>query len=259
MKNSHYYLLFSFLFLMFQSCSTPKAPLKIALSKASGSANYEKYVAWLKDTEKQNEYIDLINFSPNEACAILDSCDGLVLTGGPDLNTKYFGDAKDTALCEIDPHRDALDMALASKAYAKKLPVLAICRGVQIENVSFGGNLIVDIPRDKPSEILHKAKEGSADHKIIIQDYSYLKKFLKDSVITVNSYHHQAVGKVAYFFTIGSMAEDGIVESLEWRDPSNKPYFLGVQWHPERLDWSHPLSSPIAKDFLEAVRANKKK
>lgn len=240
------------------SCSSVDKPLKIALSKASGSPNYDKYVLWLKQAEPNNIYIDLINYSAKEACEILDSCDGLVLTGGPDLHTKYFGNPNDTSLCEIDYHRDSLDMALASRAYINKLPVLAICRGMQIQNVAFGGKLIVDIPRDKPSDITHKIIDKPAEHIALIKDYSYLKKFVKDSAIVVNSYHHQALGKVSDFFIVGATAEDGIVESIEWKDPSNKPYFIGVQWHPERLDWSHPLSLNLAIDFLKTARNQSK-
>ena len=121
----------------------------IALSKASGSENYERYAKWLCSFDSRINCVDLINKTPNEAALMLEKCSGLVLTGGPDVNPAFYGKPKEYKRCELDKKRDTLEFALINKAIQLKLPILAICRGEQIINVAMGGSLIVDIPTDK--------------------------------------------------------------------------------------------------------------
>jgi putative glutamine amidotransferase len=225
-------------------------PLRIALSKGSGSENYLKYGEWLKIADPDIEIIDLINYSPQEAVRILQSCHGLFLTGGSDVHPGRYGKENDSSRCTINPERDTLEFALIEKALDMKMPILGVCRGMQILNVALGGTLIVDIPEDYSKEINHSCPDKFAKcHIVDIMPNTHLHKItgvLRDSV---TSAHHQGIEYLAMGLIANAIAEDRTVEGYEWLDGSNKSYILGILWHPERM-LDSKLSLPIARDFI---------
>lgn len=226
-------------------------PLRIAISKGSGSESYLNYGRWLKNVSPGIELIDMINYSPNEAAKILESCHGLVLTGGGDVHPGRYGKEADTSRCQMEPERDTLEFALIEKALSLKMPILAICRGMQILNVALGGTLIVDIPQDHPSKISHSCKDKfSICHQVDILPNTYLHQItgvLRDGV---TSTHHQAVEYLAIGLIPSAIAEDGIIEGFEWLNKNDKSPIIAVQWHPERMKNSK-LSEPLAREFLK--------
>ena len=152
--------------------------------------------------------------------AILEAIDGLVMTGGEDIDPlKYFGEEPNLHLGTIVPERDAFDVKLIRMAVAKGIPVLGICRGEQIMNVAFGGTLYQNAPRNY------------ATHSIDVEPNSLLYNQLGGvKKINVNSYHHQAVKDVAPGFRVTAYSKDGIVEAIE---KEGTDCVWGVQFHPE--------------------------
>lgn len=230
--------------------------IKIAISKGSGSKNYEQYSNWLRSVDDDVTVVDLYGLSYHEALVALEDCDGLVLSGGPDVHPAYFGKSYDSVRCSIDSFRDTLEFELIKKTEFLQVPILAICRGAQIINVAYGGSLIVDIPEDIESSILHQIPNKDAYHNISVTEGSLLHSISGTLSDTVNSNHHQSVDKLADRFVIVATSQDGIIEAFENK---NKflPYLLAVQWHPERLDPNSRFSRPIAESFLNEVRKNK--
>lgn len=236
------------------SCSQ-KPSITIAISKASGSKNYELYSKWLKSTDDNISVVDLYGLSYDEAIKELEKCDGLVLSGGPDVHPVFFNKSFDTARCSIENYRDTLEFELIKKSELMKIPVLAICRGAQIINVAYGGDLIIDIPEDTKSAIKHQISNEDAFHEISISEGSILHKISGSLTGLVNSNHHQSVDRLSNKYVIVAKSNDGIIEAFENKDKL-LPYFMAVQWHPERLETNSKFSRPIAESFLKEVIAN---
>lgn len=187
------------------------------------------------------------HLAPDEVDAVLDVVDGLVIAGGGDVDPSSYG-ATDAGSKETDPRADATELALARRAHERGVPTLAICRGMQIVNVAHGGTLHQDIGRpgtphppvsDDPEEVL------AARHPIAIEDGSLLAEVLGAGQRVVNTIHHQAVDALAAGFHVTARAEDGVIEAIESDDDW---HFLGVQWHPEKLDGADaPLFAWLAE------------
>ena len=160
--------------------------------------------------------------------------DGLLLTGGPDIDPSYFGEeAHETT--EIKYARDALELFLFKRIMKKNRPVFGICRGIQVMNVAMGGSLYQDIPSQFTDHLTHKIVENTDDscHNIKIKSDSLLNKITGSPVIEVNSRHHQALKVISSGFVVTAQSKDGIIEAIE--DRSDKFSMLGVQYHPERM------------------------
>ncbi len=175
----------------------------------------------------------LPHLAPDEAGSVLDGVDGLVVAGGGDVDPASYG-AIDAGSSGTDPAADATEVALVRAARARQVPVLAICRGMQIANVAFGGSLEQDIGRvgtvhepisEDPEEVL------AATHEIVVASGSLLGRVLGAGPRTVNTIHHQAIDRLANGFHVTARAEDGVIEAIETDDAWP---FLGVQWHPEK-------------------------
>ncbi len=166
---------------------------------------------------------------PVQADDVLSAVAGLVLTGGEDVHPASYGESPHARLEETDQARDAVELALYRAARARSLPVLAICRGIQLVNVAEGGSLYQDLPSEKPSPVNHVDPKGR--HALRIEPASLLHRAIGDPV-SVNSRHHQAVKQLATGLRAVAWAEDGIIEGAEPVDPS-APWLLCVQWHPE--------------------------
>ncbi len=245
----------SVIYLNFISGCESQKPLKIALSKGKGSEHYDNYSKWLKANQPNVECIDLYHIPLAQALKELENCGGLVLTGGPDVHPFKYGKADDSGRCEVDLKRDTLEFQLIRKAMELKIPILGVCRGQQILNVAFGGSLIVDIPEDYQSTVMHRMDNpDSCNHRINLIKNSNLFNACKSLSGMVNSNHHQAISQIADIFKVSARTEDGIIESVEWKDTTGKPFLMAVQWHPERMAPESSFSSPIAKVFLENVK-----
>jgi putative glutamine amidotransferase len=168
----------------------------------------------------------------------LASADGLLLTGGGDVDPTYYAEPKHAMFSAAEPGRDEAELALAREAMARELPLLAICRGVQVLNVSAGGSLVQDIPSDVPGALEHHPATPPAGHahEVTVTPGSYLAGIIAEDMVdnaaTVNSRHHQSVGRIAPGFVVNAVAPDGVVEGIE---APEQPFCIGVQWHPENF------------------------
>ncbi len=233
--------------------------IKIGFSKASEVGKYQLYVSWLRSIDPSFEYINFYGMEVPEALEALEKCSGLVLTGGVDVHPSYYGRGEEANRCEIDQTRDILEFTLIEKAVLLKMPILAICRGEQVLNVSQGGDLIIDIPEDHGKSVIHSSEtDDLAYHNIKIDHGSILFNIIGKNSFDIVSVHHQAVKTLAPCFKPTAWAEDGIIEAYEWKEPEGKSYLNAVQWHPEKGDYYNALSQVIGKDFInEALNYSK--
>jgi len=226
----------------------------IGFSRATSEERYQLYVDWLKSIEPDFEYINLYGSEIQEAIDLLDKCSGFVLTGGPDIHPSYYNKPDEAHKCEIDTYRDTLEIPLIEKALELKMPLLAICRGEQILNVSQGGDLIVDLKSAFDSPVNHEGGEDKINsHKIRINRSSDLFRISNDITFDIVTSHHQAVKTLASCFIPAAFADDGILEAYEWKNPEGKGYLCAIQWHPEKGDYNNFLSNVIGKEFLKNV------
>lgn len=172
--------------------------------------------------------------SAAEAIYITDRIDALIMTGGEDIDPSYYGESPSKKLGTVFAARDVNDILLIRYAVDRDLPMLAICRGMQILNVVCGGTLVQDIPTEIGNEIVHRdpALRNFKMHGITAADGSLISKLLGSTSATVNSWHHQAVENVGKDLTVTAFASDGVPEALEME---GKTFILGVQFHPERM------------------------
>ncbi|HMS63942.1 MAG TPA: gamma-glutamyl-gamma-aminobutyrate hydrolase family protein [Ignavibacteria bacterium] len=218
--------------------------MKIGISDSE--SKFTRYTDWL---EYNNVNFEILNFKNSEAdIEKLNDCSGLILTGGVDIYPELYCDW-DTLKTKgsYSPGRDGFELNLFEKALSLDIPVLGICRGLQLMNVYFRGSLIFDI--DETRNISHRKISKLKDriHKIFIFKDTLLYEIIGLSETNVNSSHHQAVDRLGEGLMINCKSDDGIVEGIEYADKTDKPFLLGVQWHPERL---HDLNDPAAINIL---------
>ncbi|NOU96889.1 gamma-glutamyl-gamma-aminobutyrate hydrolase family protein [Paenibacillus sp. LMG 31456] len=174
---------------------------------------------------------------------MLESIDGLLVTGGGDADPTLYGEEPLPQLGEVCPERDQFELLLITGVLKKNKPVLGICRGCQMINVAAGGDLFQDIYSQHQTQLLQhtqKAPRSHTSHYVDILENSLLHNIVQSSRFKVNSYHHQAVRSVAEGFEITARSSDGIIEAYE----SKKHRFVvGVQWHPENLVRSNDIYS----------------
>lgn len=185
---------------------------------------------------------------------ILDSCDGLLLSGGTDVDPKIFGEIPHTALGRVDGPRDPFEITLAQEAVRRDMPVLGICRGLQVLNVAMGGTLIQDIPTDVPGAIVHETGDNRIEiaHAVTIESDSRLAQLLASFRVDVNSFHHQAAKRLGQGLTRSATSpDDGVVEGLEMRD---RKFVVAVQWHPENFWKTSRAFDGLFGGFVEAAR-----
>ena len=182
---------------------------------------------------------------------LLDHIQGILLTGGHDVNPALYGEAAIKECGAPCDERDAMEKELLTQALERDLPVFGICRGIQFMNAFLGGTLYQDLPTQHPSDTEHHQKPpyDVPVHKVNIAKESSLYRLLNTTSITVNSYHHQAVKQKAECLQTMAVSEDGIVEAVEL---PGKRYVRAVQWHPE---FSYVRDESSKKIFEEFVRS----
>jgi gamma-glutamyl-gamma-aminobutyrate hydrolase PuuD len=188
--------------------------------------------------------------------AILSAVDGLVLSGGEDVDPIHYGEEARVELDCVYPERDAMEFEALRCALERDIPVLGICRGQQVLNVALGGTLIQDIPTEVPGALGH-SQDGGWDrraHDVFVEPDSLLCRITGSRKLHINSFHHQAVREPAPGLRVTARSEDGIIEAVE---SESYRWLLGVQWHPERLEASESDRDPdrlLFDAFGAAVR-----
>jgi putative glutamine amidotransferase len=188
----------------------------------------------------------------------LAGLDGLLMTGGEDVDPARYGEAAHSTVVDVERSRDDFEIGLVNAARARGLPLFAICRGIQVLNVACGGSLVQDLPSQVPGSLDHQRSvppHQSYDlaHEIWIDKDTLLARLMNDRLsgadtCDVNSRHHQAVKEVAAGLRVSATAPDGVIEAVE--DPA-APFCLGVQWHPENF-WRTGEFRALFEGFVEA-------
>ncbi len=239
-------ILFIFCF-AFANAQVKGKKLIIAISKTKPESDY---VQWLKRANPEVQYINMYELPFDSIEPVLSRCGGLLLTGGSDIVPAIYGKGKEVKKCEdFDVKRDSLELKLIRTAIKKRMPVLGICRGEQILNVANGGSLFTDIPTDIGKTVSHR-NDTMAHHHVTLVEGSLINKICGVKEGMANSAHHQCVDKIAPNFVVTAKSDDGVVEAYELKDPKSYPFMLAVQWHPEKLPKSNPLSTPLAAYFI---------
>ena len=225
-------------------------PATIGVTRCS---KLEDYLASVEQTGARARVLEVTE-SPR---TVLGEIDGLLLTGGGDVDPVFYGEDRHPLTDDAEPGRDEFEIDLARRAMSDGVPLLAICRGTQVLNVAAGGTLIQDIPSSVESDLSHSVKEPKdlACHEISIVAGTKLSGVLGGQMdaacsCRVNSRHHQAVGRTGDGLVVSARAGDGVVEAIEQPDA---PFCIGVQWHPENF-WRSGEFTPLFEAFVRAAR-----
>ncbi|MBR9976452.1 MAG: gamma-glutamyl-gamma-aminobutyrate hydrolase family protein [Bacteroidetes bacterium] len=221
--------------------------MRIVLT-STNPAQHQNYVNWLRRLLPD---IDIAFLLPGmNVDQTLDHAH-VLLPGGGDPDPRLYGKPEARSLCEIDSARDELEFTVIRMAVERCLPILGICRGLQVVNVALGGTLLPDLPL-AGYEDHHRLDGEDRMHDVEIAPASLLAGLTETTSGQVNSAHHQGVDLAAPRLHATARAHDGTIEALEWVQPADKPFLLLLHWHPERLPAGHPLSDRIGYGFLSA-------
>ena len=195
-------------------------------------------------------------------------CDGVLLTGGDDVDPRLYGNGLPPRLrgtVTVTPDggaRDLRELILIDEVFRQRKPLLAICRGHQLLNVALGGTLVPDILAQRPRAINHRRMDRRSEivHDVRLTPGSLLVKITGKQKLGVNSTHHQAVARVAGPLQVAAVSSDGIIEGLELRTGAAKmlPFLLSVQFHPERLVDRYPEHRAVFQGFSQACVLSRK-
>lgn len=214
---------------------------------------YVNYPKWIREGCEGLELIELSAVEKNQHR--LPECQGLLLTGGIDMHPGFNEpqlEAYPNQPVEWNRSRDQFELELLEQAFRLKMPVLGVCRGLQLVNIALGGTLIPDLEAAGKTD--HRSREGiDFVHTVSVTSGTLLSGITCISSGTVNSAHHQAIGRLASDLQVNCMADEGIIEGIEWKDQTGRSPLLCVQWHPERMEQKeiNPLSQNLKEWFWQ--------
>jgi len=243
------YLVILLVIFTFSCSNKDKQPLVVV------SKNYNKaFTTWLAKADSNILVVEAYGIKDKDSLAkLLQHADGIIISGGEDINPKIYGKASESNYCgQINPYRDTLEMIMINYAYSHKIPLLGICRGHQMLNVTFGGSLITDIPTFVGSDTMHR-NNGRTWHKVYIKPNTLLHSIVQVDSGEVLSNHHQAIDKLGRNLEVAAYAPDSIIEAVELYDTLFHPFIMGLQWHPEGMPDDNPLNYPIRDFFAQKV------
>jgi putative glutamine amidotransferase len=217
----------------------------------------QRYVEALRSSGAVPVLLPLMPHDPEAMRSMFDRLDGVFLTGGVDVDPARYGEERHPLCGALDPDRDAVELMLLEHATAKGLPVLAVCRGIQILNVARGGTLYQDVGAQVPAALKHdhfptpeKPSRTFLAHDVTVTAGSRIAGILGEAVVPVNSMHHQAIKELAGDLRPTAYAPDGIIEAVEGMSGG---YLVAVQWHPEELVETQPGMRRLFASFVEAA------
>ena len=191
---------------------------------------------------------------------LLESLDGIIFSGGSDIDSSWWNEEPHPQAYGFDPERDAFELQAIPKVVQRDMPMLGICRGIQSVNVALGGSIVQDIPDQRPGSLQHRQHaEGkmrdTTSHTVTIEEGdNLLYRIHGHTTIETNSFHHQAIKELGDGLEVIATAEDGVIEAV-WHP--GMTFGLAVQWHPEMLAADHPDQAAIFKAFVDAAAAKK--
>ena len=231
------------------------SPRKLIIG-VTDCSKYATYSNWVQQYDHGNEIIKLGykegNFDD------IKKCDGIVLTGGEDVHPRYYKKPDYYRFCyedDISESRDEFEWKVLEYTERNHVPVLGICRGMQLANVFFGGTLIPDLPAFGKDD--HSKLENGLDryHELEVSPSSWMQSIVRCTTGIVNSNHHQSIENIAGSLVVSAVSPDGVIEAAERKSGANGSFLCLLQWHPERMtDQQSPFVKNILDAFMEAVR-----
>lgn len=226
----------------FLSCNI-QTKKHVILSKASSN-----YVTWIED---ENTII-LDAYTIKNTDSILKLADGIILTGGEDINPLEYNDSTNIKFCgPINFKRDTLERKLFDFAMKNKIPLIGVCRGMQMINVLTGGTLYGDLPSHLGTEVVHR-NYGEVNHEISLSDTSSLIFPLGIDTFLVNSWHHQGLKHISRTLRVIARSYDGLPEAVVMHKNIH-PFVIAVQFHPERLARDNPIHIQMKESFYNNI------
>lgn len=228
--------------------------MSIRIGITETATNYAFYPEWIKGADENIEIIEL-SFTRGNTQDV-SQCDGVVLSGGVDIHPGFhcsnYSLHYPFAPDEFSVKRDEFELAVLEKALGLKIPVLGICRGLQLINSYFMGSLNLD---NGELNATHKKETKDKKHSVHVEEGTLLYSIVKHKKGVINSAHHQSINKLGDGLKVSARAEDGIIEAIEYATLKNH-FLLAVQWHPERIeDAENPFAQNIREAFLNAAEA----
>ncbi|MEN9304095.1 MAG: hypothetical protein RL264_2524 [Bacteroidota bacterium] len=248
-------LLISFLFCVFL-CEFSFGQDTIFIATANYNKNIIRYT---QQVDSNVVYIDFMKVKFEQWDSIFKKCSGLLLSGGADLHPARY-DRKDWYIyCQLETHRDQVEWYLIQDAVRDSIPILGICRGLQVLNVYFGGSLCADVGLfcgGKKRAAIHRdpALKKDIDHLITSKSGSLIASLFGTQPVMVNSYHHQMIDQLAPDFLATAHTEDQGIEAIEYQ--KSNQWIVAVQWHPERYYKKDINNLKLIECFLEQVKSN---
>ncbi|MCZ4225481.1 gamma-glutamyl-gamma-aminobutyrate hydrolase family protein [Pedobacter rhodius] len=219
-------------------------------------SKFDIYSNWVLSCNENVEVIQL-GYKLNNFEAI-KKCHGIVLTGGEDVHPKFYKLPEYYPYCyddDVDEQRDEFEFKVLEYTEKNEIPVLGICRGMQVGNVFFGGTLIPDIPTWGKFDHSKMPDKIDRYHEIIVNPSSWLNRIVNTDKGLVNSNHHQSTDRTGKGLVVSAVSPDGITEAMERLNPTGKSFLLFIQWHPERLkDQQSPFSKNLHEAFINAIK-----
>jgi len=226
--------------------------MRIGFSYDHGTAKYRLYIERMAEVGRRNglnvDPVWLAGTTREFDEPALEQIDGLVLTGGSDVEPHRYGFRDADGLCASVPGRDDTEIKILNRALERELPLLAICRGMQLLNVLQGGTLHPDLAADAGHRLADVDR-----HPITVAHDSALAQIVGEHGVVTSS-HHQAVDELGEALRAVAHHEDGTIEAIEWHDRRTRPWLAAVQWHPERMELDEPFAGRLFQAFLEATQ-----
>ena len=195
---------------------------------------------------------------PEQIAGLLDRVDGVLLTGGEDVNPSLYGEKKESFCGECSDSRDAMEFPLCREALRRRMPVFAICRGLQLLSCALGGNLYQDLAAQFGTKLSHPRHDepGNPVHSVDVLPGTLLSAVVGAGPLEVNSRHHQGIRDPGKGLRVNAVAPDGLAEGIEL---PGYPFVLGVQWHPETLSDRYPAHQKLFDAFVRACAGDRRR
>lgn len=235
------------------STGTFRPSIGITTRRANDEGRYELSATYVLAVRAAGGFPVLLppgEIDPEECFEFLD---GIVMTGGPDVDPKLYGGKDHPQLYGVDAERDACEIALARAIVEHDKPALCICRGMQVLNVALGGTLVEHVPDEFGNDVVHRGDEEYSHHDVTIQPGSRLAKIVGATKMSTPSWHHQAVRAPAKGFLAAAKSSDGVIEAIEHPD---HPLLVAVQWHPEHTAAKDARQRALFENLIAALRAD---
>ena len=223
--------------------------IKIGVTFTGTDEKHSNYVNWLKGSDA----VEIITLSPEVTdLKNIKNLDGIVLSGGVDMHPKFYKNNitdypnKPGLFDEI---RDEFELEIFRLSQLNSIPLLGVCRGMQLINCALGGTLLQD--NGTIANAIHRFENKDKAHGINIFTGTLLNEITEIERSITNSAHHQSINKLGEGLTVNCLADDGIIEGIEWAIKENKSFFLAVQWHPERMYHFNLQTSPVSKNIRD--------